>query len=59
MYYKAKILAKNIKKEIFQMKGKIIKEKRNSCKLIVTTSEMNNTLLIKGGKYYVDKRALK
>ena len=59
MYYKAKILAKNIKKEIFQMKGKIIKEKRNSCKLIVTTSEMNNILLIKGGKYYVDKRALK
>ena len=34
-------------------------EKRNSCKLIVTTSEINNTLLIKGGKYYVDKRALK
>ena len=59
MYYKAKILEKNIKKEIFQMKGKIIKEKRNSCKLIVTTSEMNNTLLIKGGKYYVDKRVLK
>ena len=35
------------------MKGKIIKEKGNLCKLIVTTSEMNNTLLIKGGKYYV------
>ena len=59
MYYKAKILAKNIKKEIFQKKGKIIKEKRNSCKLIFTTSEMNNTLLIKGGKYYVDKSVLK
>ena len=26
MYYKAKILVKNIKKKIFQMKGKIIKE---------------------------------
>ena len=38
MYYKAKI-KKNIIKEIFQMKGKIIKEKRNSCQLIVTTSE--------------------
>ena len=41
------------------MKGKIIKEKRNSSKLIVTTSEMNNTLLIKGERCYVDKRALK
>ena len=37
------------------MKGKIIKEKRNSCKLIVTTSEMNNTLLIKGGNIMLIK----
>ena len=41
------------------MNGKIIKEKRNSCKLKFTTSVMNNTLLIKGGEYYVDKSALK
>ena len=54
MYYKAKILAKNIKKKYFKWK-----EKRNSCKLIVTTNEMNNTLLIKGEGYYVDQRALK
>ena len=31
-----------LKKEIFQMKGKIIREKGNSCKLIVITSKMNN-----------------
>ena len=41
------------------MKGKFIKEKWNSCKVIITISEMNNIFFIKGGKYYVNKRALK
>ena len=43
------------KKFIFQIKGKSIKEKRNSYKLIVITSEMNNTLLIKGGNIMLIK----
>ena len=36
-----------------------MKGKRNSCKVIINTSVMNNFALIKGGKYDVDKRALK
>ena len=36
------------------MKENIIKDKKNSCKIIIITNEVNNIILLKGGKYYID-----
>ena len=58
-YHKPIVLKKGDQKEHFKVKGKVIEEKRNYCKVIIMSNQDKEHILQKGEIWNVPKIALK
>ena len=58
-YYKSRYQKKGEEKEFFKVKGKIIEEKRNYCKVKIVSKQSSDYILKEKSLWNISKMALK